>query len=234
MIKSNYSVKILKIIFDKIASILQKNLYSTRNSIGLKLLNGQLSQEGEDKKTSHDLTEPQDFSLLWKKTIIKQPEIYYHLFLPLEFKNINPEYILKLLILFVNSLLFHGVPVQQSFQTILISLLRKINNFSLISIFLQYHSLPDSIELAKFLIEECPSSDLNAFQMGLDILIRLKKYEEVFMALVNKNMIKEALHFVKRYGVSIDYISSETALNLKKKIMENEQLVIDFICSNNY
>jgi hypothetical protein len=230
MIKSNYSVKILKIIFDKIASILQKNLYSTRNSIGLKLLNGQLSQEGEDKKTSHDLTQPQDFSLLWKKTIIKQPEIYYHLFLPLEFKNINPEYILKLLILFVNSLLFHGVPVQQSFQTIMISLLRKINNFSLISIFLQYHSLPDSIELAKFLIEECPNSDLNAFQTGLDILIRLKKYEEVFMALVNKNMIKEALHFVKRYGVSIDYMSSETALNLKKKIMENEQLVIDFIC----
>ncbi len=233
MIKSNYSAKVLKIIFDKIAAVFQKKLYSTRNSIGMKLLNGQLSQDGEDKKTSHYLVGPQNISLFWKKTIIKQPEIYYHLFLPLEFKNINHEYILKLLIEFVNSLVFHGVPVEPSFRTILISLLRKINNFSLISIFLQYHSLPDSVELAKFLIEECSMYDLNAFQMGLDILIRMKKYEEVFMALINKNMLKEALLFVRRYGISIDYLSSETASSLKKKIMENQDLVLDFISSIN-
>ena len=232
MIKSNYSVKVLKVIFNKIARVLQKNLYTSRVTIGAKLLSGQTLNESEEKKTSYDLISPKHFALLRKKTIIKQPDIYYHLFLPLEFKNINYEYIFKLLVLFVNSLTFHGVPVQPSFQTVLINLLRKINNYSLIVIFLQYHSLPDSVELAKFLIEECNSANLNSFQTGLDMLIRLKKYEEIFMFLINKNMLPEALLFVKRYGVNIDYLFSDTALALKKLIIENQQLVVDFISSN--
>jgi hypothetical protein len=116
-----------------------------------------------------------------------------------------------------------------------------MKNFSFISIFLQYHSLPDSYELAKFLVDEYTTSNLetkalsesnkNAFQFGLDMLIRLKKYEDVFMALINNKMLTEALLFMKRYKVNIEFFSSDTSNNLKSLILENKRLTIDYLNS---
>lgn len=139
------------------------------------------------------------------------------------------DYIFKLLLHFVNSLTTSGIPIQPSFQSILVNFLRKIKNFSLVTIFLQYHSLPDSLDLAKFLVEENFDTNPNSFQLGLDMLIRLKKYEEAFMTLINKGMLVDALLFMKRYKVNIEYISSETSLNLKKLVLSNRQIVIDYL-----
>ena len=229
MIKSNYSIKILKIIFNKIVKQLHKNLYANKNLAG-KNLNKILANatEGDEKRNSYDLTNPKHYILLRKKTIVKQPDLYYNLFKPFEHRNVDSEYIFKLLVLFVNSLMTYGIPIQPSFQSILVNFLRKIKNFSLVGIFLQYHSLPDNIELAKFLLEESSDVTGKAFQHGLDMLIRLKRYEEVFMTLINKNMIVDALQFLKRYKVNIDYISSETADKLKQLLRENKSLVVDY------
>jgi hypothetical protein len=48
------------------------------------------------------------------------------------------------------------------------------------------------------------------------------------MALINKNMLKEAFLFVRRYGISIDYLSSETASSLKKENYGKSRLGIRF------
>jgi hypothetical protein len=118
--------------------------------------------------------------------------------------------------------------------------LRKIKNFSLIGIFLQYHSIPDSVELARFLVEEfkpCVENEercknfRHGFQVGLDILIRLKKYEEVFSILINNKMIQEALLFLKRFKVNFEYLNPEAVINLKSLIKENKKLMVDFLQS---
>jgi hypothetical protein len=247
MIKSNYSVKIIKVIFNKIVKQLHKNLFNNKNMIGATISRVlQNSQEHEEKRNSYDLSNPRHYMLLRKKTIIRQPDMYYHLFKPFEHKNVEAEYIFQLLVLFVNSLMSYGIPIQPGFQTILINFLKKIKNFSLIGIFLQYHSLPDSVELAKFMLEDCAGVDTieyddpqreqiinetkeKAFQFALDMLIRLKKYDEVFIALINRNQFVDALLFMKRYKVNIEYISSDAAAKIKNMIRENRSLVTEFL-----
>jgi hypothetical protein len=142
-------------------------------------------------------------------------------------------------------LLFSGIPLQPSYQSIVVNYLKKIKNFSLICIFLQYHSLPDNVELAKFLVDECQvvneenedefrNSDefrKNTFQYGLDMLIRLKKFEEAFMAMINKGMLAEALIFLKRYNVQINFLSEETVKKLTSLIKQNKNLVCEFLIS---
>lgn len=102
---------------------------------------------------------------------------------------------------------------------------------------MQYHSIPDSLELSKFLIEESSNINFsdeqkqakNGFQLGLDMLIRLKKYDEVFIALINKKMLKEALMFIKRYKVSVEYLTTESIDNLKCLIKDNRNLMIEYL-----
>jgi hypothetical protein len=142
-------------------------------------------------------------------------------------------------------LLFSGIPLQPSFQSVVVNYLRKIKNISLVSIFFQYHSLPDNFELAKYLVDECQvlnkeqedENELknteefrkNTFQYGLDMLIRLKKFEEAFMVMINKGMFAEALLFLKRYNVQINFLSEETVKRLTILIKENKNLVCEYL-----
>lgn len=246
MIKSNYSVKIIKVIFNKIVKQLHKNLFNNKNMLGNRIIQTQNTHDFEERRNSYDLSNNKHYMLLRKKTIVKQPDMYYHLFKPFEHKNVEAEYIFQLLVLFVNSLMSFGIPIQPGFQSILINFLKKIKNFSLIGIFLQYHSLPDSVELAKFMLEDCAGIDIldqddpertkiikdtkeKAFQFALDMLIRLKKYEEILIALINRNQFVEALLFIKRYKVNIEYISSDAVVKLKNMIRENKNLVTEFL-----
>jgi hypothetical protein len=85
MIKASYSIKILKIIFNKIVKQLHKNLYN-KSIIGN--FGNLTSNETEEKKNSFELLNPKHFVLLRKKTIVKQPDIYYNLFKPFEYKQV--------------------------------------------------------------------------------------------------------------------------------------------------
>ena len=155
------------------------------------------------------------------------------------------EYVFKLLVHFINMLLFSGIPLQPIFQSVVVNYLRKIKNISLVSIFFQYHSLPDNFELAKYLVDECQvlnkeiedENELknteefrkNTFQYGLDMLIRLKKFDEAFMVMINKGMFAEALLFLKRYNVQINFLSEETVKRLTILIKENKNLVCEYL-----
>jgi hypothetical protein len=106
-----------------------------------------------------------------------------------------------------------------------------MNNYSLLSILIQYHALQDNLELAKYLLDNSDSLNIanNSFQLGLDMLIRLNKPEEVFLALIKKNMIKEALIFLRKYRVTIDSLNPETITLLRKVCKENKNILIDFM-----
>lgn len=74
--------------------------------------------------------------------------------------------------------------------------MRKVKSLNILNIFLQYHLLPDSMEFALFLIEiSNKENELGiyfneGFQLGLDMLVRLKKYEEIFRILISNNKVK--------------------------------------------
>jgi len=142
-------------------------------------------------------------------------------------------------------LIFSGISLQPSFQLIAVNYLKKIKNFSFVCIFLQYHSLPDNLDLARYLIEESQTvrekdeDELGnlkikrekSFQYGLDILIRLKKYEEVFIALINKGMLSDALIFVKKYKINVNFLSDENVKKITLLVKENKLLVLDYLIS---
>lgn len=242
MIKDRCSIKIIKVIFNKIVRQLQKSLYNKtivnlhhRSSVTHSNLRGSIANE-EDRRYSHLLMETKDVVFLRKKTIVKQPDVYYGLFKPFEQKeNVDPEYLLKLLVHFSNSLNIFNVPLQPSFNTVLLMFLKKVKNSSLLCILLQYHLIPDSTELAKFLIEEVHEriphiSRQSGLQLGLDMLIRLKKFNEAFVALISHNKISEALMFYNKYPeINIETLSPGHIEHLKMLIRNNKELFNQFI-----
>lgn len=84
---------------------------------------------------------------------------------------------------------------------------------------LQYHVFSDSLDLAKVLIalgtSEGPSNSSvaaegkkqrkqyyePAFQLGLDMLQRLKQWQEIVIALINEQQVMKALDFALDYSV---------------------------------
>lgn len=86
----------------------------------------------------------------------------------------------------------------------------------------------DSLELARILID-LGTKDLDAqlkkpfyapaFQMGLDMLQRLKKQDEIVVSLINEGMILKALDF------ALDYNVNSMRLSLFNKVIE--QLKVD-------
>lgn len=119
--------------------------------------------------------------------------------------------------------------IQASYEIISNKLIKKCSNFTLICILLQYHALQDNYELAKYLIGFDENSKQNSFQLGLDMLIRLNKHEDVFLALIGNNMLKEALIFIKKYRVVVEALSPESIMLLRKICYENRNLLIDFL-----
>jgi len=165
-----------------------------------------------------------------RRYIIKQPDIYYNLFENFLYrKNINFEYILKVLVYFVNSIQFTGLSIQPSYELISNKIIKKCDNFTLISILLQYHALQDNFELAKYLINYEDIYKENSFQLGLDMLIRLNKYEEVFLVLISKNMFREALIFIKKYRLVIESLTPEIIHLIRKVCKENRNFLIDYM-----
>lgn len=122
-----------------------------------------------------------------------------------------------------------GLSVQASYEIISNKIIKRCSNFTLIRILLQYHSLQDNFELAKFLINHDDPNKQNTFQLGLDMLIRLNKFEDVFLALIRKNMIREALIFLKKFRVLIESLSPESISLFRKICYENKNLLIDFM-----
>ena len=99
--------------------------------------------------------------------------------------------------------------------------MKKIRNKTLINILLQYHALPDSLELAKFLLSQ------HYTQTGIDMLIRLKRYEDVFNHLVSEKNIFEALLFARRYKIDLNFILLNH--DLADIIKKNKEIFTDYI-----
>ena len=92
--------------------------------------------------------------------------------------------------------------------------------------------IPDYIDIARFLIEGTGDTEAmksSTFQLGIDMLIRIGKPEEVFQYFIKYGMINEAINFVFRYKVKMELINAESLKKLNFEIKNNPSLLKDFL-----
>jgi hypothetical protein len=92
---------------------------------------------------------------------------------------------------------------------------------------LQYKAIPDNFELANVLLE----MGEEYFQLGIDMLVRLKKHEDIFLLLLGLDKFTEALVYLKRFRIDLTTLTSEQKNLIKQKICSssNKDILIDFL-----
>ena len=102
-----------------------------------------------------------------------------------------------------------------------------------IKIYFQYFLFPDSLYLAKFLIYEIglnkegnysQENREEAIQHGLDMLKRLKKYNEIFKFFIQSNQLSQALIFYKQ---NKKFMSNIKTINEEEMLVKEMQMCDD-------
>ena len=237
LIKSKQKIVFIKEIFKNIVSEIIKNRLKSENNLEISKELKDKSEQLIDKLEQYNKPEilpiPFQYTVIKKKDLINQLDIYFELFNSFEFDNkIDPEYIINLLILFINELRIQNVKMHPSYNKILILYLKKIKFYFKESINFQYFNFPDNIELALFLIYEIGLNDNKYFsekckniaiQHGVDMLYRLKSYEHIFLYLINTKNITEAIIISRIHRLNIENFDEkeiQLIMNLAKNFPE--------------
>jgi hypothetical protein len=189
----------------------------------------------EEYREPSELPIPFQYTILKKTDLINQIDIYYKLFKVFEFnKNVKPDYIINVFLLFIDELRIQNVKIHPSANEILIMYLKKVKNLFLENIFYQYSSIPISEDLANYLIEDIVFNKEvyydkevknECIQHAEDILIRLGKYEKIFCLFIRMNRLTEAVHLAKRYELLKKNFTSKEIEMIKKAFIKNPNLV---------
>ena len=238
MIKSNRDIKLIRQIFKCIVKQIVKNHLKHNNSIKINAFTEkkgeQLMNQLETFREPSELPIPFQYTIFKKKDLINQMDIYTKLFNIIEnnSKYVKPEYAITIMLLFADELKLQKVPLHPQFNKILVSFLKKISNFFTANIYFQYFSFPDSLFLAKFLIYDIGLNKEGNYTQdnreqatlhGLDMLKRLKKYNEIFKYYIESNQLTKAMIFYKK---------NKNNLIPLKTIQEEELLVKEILISN--
>ena len=252
MIKSNKDIKLIRQIFKNIVKQIIKNHLKNSRAIKLNKFTEEktelLMSQLETFREPSELPIPFQYTIFKKRDLINQMDIYYKLFNTIEINpnEVKPEYAITIMLLFADELKLQKVPLHPQFNKILVSFLQKISNFFTANIYFQYFSFPDSLYLAKFLIYDIglnkegnytKENREEAIQHGLDMLKRLKKYNEIFKYFIQSNQLAKALLFLKNnknFMTNIKTIDEEEILvkqmtlcndgDIEEEKDENEEL----------
>ena len=238
MIKSNKDIKLIRQIFKSIVKQIIKNNLKNNRAIKINKYTEEKSEllmsQIETFREPSELPIPFQYTIFKKRDLINQMDIYTKLFNIIENNSnlVKPEYAITIMLLFADELKIQKVPLHPQFNKILVSFLKKISNFFTANIYFQYFSFPDSLYLAKFLIYDIglnkegnyPQENRDeATQHGLDMLMRLKKYNEIFKYFIESNQLSKAMIFCKKYKSFFANI---------KTINEEEMLVKEMLICN--
>ena len=246
MIKSGKNIKLIKGVFSAIIKqIVTNKLMNNINTNNIVITKEKetksidLMNKLEKYREANELPIPFQDIFLKKKNLIIQNDIYYKLFKLFEFKrNVKPENIVNQLVYFYHELQEWNVKVQSGFHSILVLFLKKVKNFNNSFIIFQFHSVPDSLELANFLLFDVALNEFKyydsilrrmAMQQGLDMLVRLNKPNEVFSFLVKANMFAKAVEYSLLHNINIKKIEPNVVDKFKRMAMENRKVVDNYI-----
>ena len=148
-------------------------------------------------------------------TILLQYEVLNCVFKPYYKDQKDFYYLSQVLITYISSLLRQDLHVHPSHQFLLTKTLIRINNFKALQNIFQYLMLGNEIHLAMLIckIENGVEKYPQIFNLGIDMLLRLKKYKEIAYLLAKKGDIYEALGVVATYQDEYDLEQLITIIN---------------------
>lgn len=230
LIKRKNSVKVIKFIFNTLVNDYKLLL---KPELMLSLTQNSLSTNISLNQIQNPL-EMRNLGLLVnrKKMIIRQSDLnddLFKLFIHNSY-NENVIVIIELILFFISAVQKEKIQVHVMIISVLISLLRKVKDKrQLITMLIQYQSIPDNYEFASFLIREFYDYD-EIHSLGLDMMKRLHKLDVIVLELFKKKRICEALLFAKLNRVTIDHIPEEIKDIIKAFIKhDNKKLLVDFL-----
>ena len=136
------------------------------------------------------------------------------------------KYVSSVIIEFFHSLIEHSIPQQAALQNLLVNFVLENRDYPTFQMLLQYHVLNENLELARLLInlgskegmkssgdapegpQKTPMYYEPAYQAGLDMMKKLKTYDEIVVALMNEGLTLRALNFAQAYNIHSMKLSS--------------------------
>jgi hypothetical protein len=132
-------------------------------------------------------------------TVLLQSDLVGSIFLPLfDDQSVEPLYFASVIIEYIRSLINQEIPVYLSLQMMLARLALRSQSFMLLQELLLFGILSDSRDLAQLLLAFSRSeagSQLfrQAFQLSIDMLSRLKLYDEVADVMLSRGSVYEVV-----------------------------------------
>ncbi|KAL4431706.1 hypothetical protein ABPG74_017335 [Tetrahymena malaccensis] len=203
-IKEQKEINIISIYFKHIFEI-YKEAYKNTNEIDIQSKNCIKATINEVNKTK----------IKQGYTIILPSELHKELLVPIvQDKTISRQYIIYILSEYLRLAYNNDVKFLNKTQELLIDVVFKQQNYNTLHFLIQYKILSDSSDLAKKLIDmSCPQRIKNlglpqndllykpGFQLGIDMLFRLKNYYDIIDIFFQFGMTLEALDLIQRHHI---------------------------------
>ncbi len=120
----------------------------------------------------------------------------------------------------------YNLNLEEAFFSLIISYFKKLQNKSLMYVFFQFRSVPDNIQVSRFLIECAIKNrkivDFTCFHYSLDIFTRLKKTDEILKIFIEFDMVillfmkdDEATRLIEKCKNLKNFLQSEYYEKLK-------------------
>ena len=131
------------------------------------------------------------------------------------------------LVIFSNKLIRENISLEKSYSTILVEFLYLMKNLTKIITFLQNRNILDNQEIGTYLLAMAQKNN-NKYselfeQMGLDILVRLKKYDLLLEYYLNNKSVWEVLSYLKNYGKYLSYVQMKNLMNENKNFFKKNK-----------
>ena len=221
LIKNDENSNIILNLFKEIVAIIKNN-----NPKNLFLIN---NNNNLNENESKNLIYPFDIILKHKKNNITQRDIFYKLFTKFENENFDEkiwEKIIIYLIQFKNMLIYNdnNNEILPYYNKIMLIFIKKIKNQNFIFNLFDNNCtnnnnnndfiIPDNLEIAKYFLTQ-----KNFILFGIDMLIRMKKYNEILEYFIKNKSLLNCIELINKIN-KFDNIS-ETFNNNSQFIINN-------------
>lgn len=162
--------------------------------------------------------------------ILLQFDVLNHVFKPYYKENQDFDYLSQVLITYISSLVRQELHVHSSHQYLLAKTLMKIGQYKTLQNLFQYQLLGNDEHLAKLIskVENNTEKYPQVFNLGVDMLHRLKKFNELALILARKGDIYESLGILAVHKDQFDLIELRNIVveceNLETRAMALEMI----------
>ena len=145
--------------------------------------------------------------------------------------SLPSSYIITIMVFFYAAIFHSHLLLHYTFHDVLYQYIIKLKNLHSILIYFQFHTIPDSVQVAKYFISS------SYFQMGIDMLQRLHKYEDIIIVLLESGKYSEAILYMSKYKkeINIKLIKTKVKTILLQALRSNNKhlrrILLSFILS---